>query len=710
MNDRFYLHTHNFNPISFLEASCQLNNEQVLSARRSAEGIEIYASNARTGLVGQTKRLWDFVSGRAFDRRRLVHEVMEDVFGQCRVYLGYNMSQSIQERLLTNVFDRDLNGADLKALHSDIMSSISVLPESPSLEELPPILVNKIVDATEKTIGGYRKKISGNKLDSGKVRFILRTITRGLSKGCSRIKLALCANVFEPIARCFSKSEGNEQTPAAAGTTQTGLHLNSETEDKIVRRLSNAWYEILDNDALGPDFLKVRTKLVNSSGSQFQYELIRRVVTRENFEDSGTIRRIFRRAFEQTVERLVPGFEDERQVIHLHGEHYVRCGQKIAENGCSFSYYEHATRKKDPRIMIKSVSNPAATVGKMRVVNAALQGEACYYASAPDIHAGSVAGLPVFTGTVRMQSGGIGLVFSQLNDGVSARDVTNLLVRMKAVKMKEKDGVGMRMLILHDLLTGASFLEDHPFATSVFPATTFNLTNVSIGTDSVARIALYASPSSGSAFLPVREGLRFDGRGGMTDDSAIHGVRIEEVFDEDASGGESSSAVSSIGSYAGGSDTAAAAGGSVGSALVLPLMSSLFTRQEISSDPQLLGLLAATSEGGHLDGHRIREVLEHGAFNRVTSGTAALRRKLGEIIDQKAKYLADVEKEEQDARRKAEKQEQKAARKAITEGPESEHQRQLAKPGKNRVMKWVAGKAINTIGLVVEASAGKYLH
>jgi len=126
MVDASYIYKKNSDPIAFLEAAATANKDQKFKARRKDDGIEIYARTFHTGFRGQAVKLWEFVSGKAHDRRILVREVIEDVIRQCRIQRGYDMSQAIQDRLLSNVIDKDITGADIQVLlkaHSKLFGS-----------------------------------------------------------------------------------------------------------------------------------------------------------------------------------------------------------------------------------------------------------------------------------------------------------------------------------------------------------------------------------------------------------------------------------------------------------------------------------------------------------------------------------------------------------------------------------------------------------
>jgi len=721
MNDRSYIYTKNSDPIAFLDAAATANKEQKFKARRVGDDIEIYARTFHTGFRGQAAKLWHFVSGKAHDRRILVHEVMEDVIRQSRIHLGYDMSQTIQDRLLTNVIHKDLSVADIQALRADVQFSIAQLPAGPAANEFPTIGA-KLQKATIEFIGNYRQKIAENELEGGAAKKLWKGFKRTISSWGSGAKNCLMENIFGPVGRFFSRKKNVEEGQVPVDVEQQEKENRSKVE-RLTNNLAEAWYKVLDNDALGPKFNDFRTRLVNSSGSRFQYDLIDSVVTKESFEDTGSMRRIFKNAFAKLREKYVPYNEDNKGMIDLAGQRYNSVGQKTAGNGCSFTYYEHTSSKTEPRIMVKSIEDPMASVDQMRNINARLLNEASYYVSDKNLHQGKVAGLPVLLGTVRMQSGGIGLAFAEPNDGPSARDIVSLMRRMEKVKLLQTStSAAVRTLILHDLLTGASFLEDHPFASGESPIATFDPTNVAFGSDRIARVSLNgAQPAEpnyrGSAVMEAQlpEGPFGHKIDDLSEEYVSSGPIIEEIFDN----GEVSSAEVpepllhsprvSENSYkvsvpAGGTFQATNASPSRLSVMALALATSLFEPEVVAAEPQIGNLMAALDQGGSLHGRKLEEVLKHDAFKRIVPYETKHRKQLAEIIEKFPEHLKEVEKKESKAIDKLKKLKPKADRKAIDAMSSSEKPLQVAKQKKKQGLVKILAH------IATEAARGKLLH
>jgi len=468
MVDASYIYKKNSDPIAFLEAAATANKDQKFKARRKDDGIEIYARTFHTGFRGQAVKLWEFVSGKAHDRRILVREVIEDVIRQCRIQRGYDMSQAIQDRLLSNVIDKDITGADIQVLLKDILFSFAPLPDGPAASEFA-LLGARLQEATIRVIGTYKEKITKDELEGGTAKKYYKSFTSTISSWGSSAKNYLLENVCGPVGRLFSRTDNVEGEAVAVDPEKN--EGKPSKEKKLANALAAAWSEVLDNDALGTKFTEFRTRLVNSSGSRFQFDLIESLVIKENFEDKGSMRRIFKNAFAQVKEKFVPDFEDDKGIIKRSGTLYVRDGQKSADGDCFYTYYKAQSNKSPtaPRIVVKSIQDPMASLEKIRRINANLLNEASYYVSDKDLYRGNVIGLPVFGGTVRMQSGGIGLVFKEPKDGPSAKDLVGLMRRMEGVELLGKsNSIDLRTLILKDLLSGASFIEGHPEPTRGF--------------------------------------------------------------------------------------------------------------------------------------------------------------------------------------------------------------------------------------------------
>jgi len=209
MVDASYIYKKNSDPIAFLEAAATANKDQKFKARRKDDGIEIYARTFHTGFRGQAVKLWEFVSGKAHDRRILVREVIEDVIRQCRIQRGYDMSQAIQDRLLSNVIDKDITGADIQVLLKDILFSFAPLPDGPAASEFA-LLGARLQEATILVIGTYKEKITKDELEGGTAKKYYKSFTSTISSWGSSAKNYLLENVCGPVGRLFSRTDDVE--------------------------------------------------------------------------------------------------------------------------------------------------------------------------------------------------------------------------------------------------------------------------------------------------------------------------------------------------------------------------------------------------------------------------------------------------------------------------------------------------------------------
>ncbi|WP_188719553.1 hypothetical protein [Nitratireductor aestuarii] len=296
-----------------------------------------------------------------------------------------------------------------------------------------------------------------------------------------------------------------------------------------------------------------------------------------------------------------------------------------------------------------------------------LLNEASYYVSDKDLYRGNVIGLPVFGGTVRMQSGGIGLVFKEPKDGPSAKDLVGFMRRMEGVELLGKsNSIDLRTLILKDLLSGASFIEGHPFTNAGISIRTFDLANVTIGTDNIARVSLNMtgySPNeaqpAGSQYSTPTEVLRSappESQLGPKindrfEENVYSGPIITEVSDDEEvsyadvidpllhSPGISEDSDRAVVSF----DDVSQASATPSESLLMPwaLLGSLFGPDAFASNPQIGELAAALAPGGRLYGQRLQEVLKHDAFKRIALREKELRDDLGKLIKESRTTEAD---------------------------------------------------------------------